>query len=105
MTYGEENTGHIIFLGGGKIKGHMEWMDGFDFVGKKAHTPNVIWYKSVRQWKDEWRMYNDSAYNCENVARWGKWGGEPKKEGPMESDTTEAGSDDDEEGWSENVAY
>lgn len=97
-TFGESNTGSITFLGNGKIKGRMEWdLGNFDFVGKQvdfrgelAGRP-VRWEKLVSLWKREYRGYNWRAYNRENIARWGKWGGDPDDgEQPADSDTTVA---------------
>jgi hypothetical protein len=96
MEFGEDETSHIIFLGNGKIKGRMEWMAGFDFVGMQDDETSrrVVWQKSVKGWKKEWRGINERSYESENIARWGKWGGDPAPDKPYRSDTSVGGGED-----------
>jgi len=109
MSFGGRNTGSITFLGGGKIKGRMEWMDGFEFSGKNLNLENVVWYKSLPAWKSEWRGYNERAYEGERKGRWGGWvGRNDADEKPSMSDTT-FGEGSESEGYGsdgcDNVAY
>lgn len=67
----------------------------FDFAGKRVDLRDqlagrpVKWEKLVSSWKREYRGYNSRAYERENVARWGRWGGDSDDgEQPAESDTT-----------------
>jgi hypothetical protein len=106
MEFGEDKTGHIIFLGNGKIKGRMEWMDGFEFVGKQDDETlrRALWQKYVKGWKKEWRGINERSYESARIARWGKWGGDPAPDKPSLSDTSVGGEDsgsggDDEGGF------
>lgn len=97
ITYG--NTGTITFLGGGKIRGHMEGgLCNFDFVGTRVEESlrNVVWSKYVRGWKSEYRNMDARAHDREGIERWGKWGGEAVPERPAESDTTDRGHDSEE---------
>jgi hypothetical protein len=52
---GDDNTACITFLGDGKIKGRMWWMDEWEFVGTKVEPRKkaALW-KSVSDWKGEW---------------------------------------------------
>ncbi|KAJ6531259.1 hypothetical protein B0H19DRAFT_1273468 [Mycena capillaripes] len=109
-SFGEDNVGTILFLGGGKFKATMDWDIGnFEFAGTKLEgAKGKLSPQSLREWKATWRSINQSAYDRENQARWGKWGGdEDDAEQPAGSDTTEgAGSDVEvEDGYdSENCA-
>jgi hypothetical protein len=95
MSFGPDNRGSITFLGNGKIKGRMEWMGGFDFVGVKVNRKNVAWGKSVKGWKVEWRGINERAYENERVSRWGRgWTQAAADDKPLISDTTAKGSSD-----------
>ena len=105
MEFGEGKTGHIIFLGNGKIKGRMEWVGGFEFVGKQDDESlrRVVWQKSVKGWKSKWRGINKRSYESARIARWGKWGGDPAPDKPSLSDTSggggeNSGSGSDDEG-------
>src|ERR1700730_8365526 len=51
MSFSPGNQGSLVFLGDGKIKGRMEWMDGFDFVGIYVNRPNRVLPKYVKDWK------------------------------------------------------
>ena len=106
-SFGESNTGNIVFLGDGKIKGRMEWFGGFDFVGKKVERKNVMWSKSVPGWKRQWRGFNQSSYESESVRRWGKWAPEGVPDQPSMSDTTACGGDgsDDEDRYNDGFDY
>ncbi|KAL0571023.1 hypothetical protein V5O48_010929, partial [Marasmius crinis-equi] len=88
------NTGHLVFLGDGLIKGKLHF-EGYKIklAGKQADdiSGRVVWAKHVPGWKQEWRGYNRHNYNVENIARWGKYGGERRIEAPADSDTTDAG--------------
>ncbi|KAJ4494518.1 hypothetical protein C8J55DRAFT_97502 [Lentinula edodes] len=102
-SFGKDNKGYIVFLGDGRIKGHMHWMGEFDFAGKydTEQSQNVVWVKSIPHWKSEWRSYNQHNYDVANTARWGNWGGETRNEKAADSDTSagkgSSGSDDEED--------
>jgi hypothetical protein len=90
MSFGQPNQGSIIFLGSGKIKGRMEWMGGFDFVGVNANRKNVAWYKSVKSWKAMWRGINERSYEVERISRWGSGcARDPRPDKPSLSDTSD----------------
>ena len=72
QTFGEDNWGTITFLDDGKIKGTMQWMGVFEFVGKKVSKPGPVWVKNVTSWKREWRGINSRSYEYERQARWGR---------------------------------
>jgi hypothetical protein len=96
MSFGPNNEGSIIFLGDGKIKGRMEWMEGFDFVGVKVNRKNVVWPKYVKGWKAEWRGINERSYESERVGRWGRGRvSDSVDDKPSVSDTTSGGDPDD----------
>jgi hypothetical protein len=91
-TFGENNVGTINFLGGGKFRATMNWdLGNFEFAGTKLEgAKGKISPKSLRECKSTWRSINQSAYNRENRARWGAWGGDDDDaEQPASSDTTE----------------
>ena len=104
MTFADCNQGAITFLGDGKIHARMtgDLCGKFEFFGKqcavKKNGGDPV--RKVSEWKHDWRGINWSSYNAASLERWGKWGGEPKSEGPAYSDTSEEhpGSDDDEDG-------
>ncbi|KAJ7172081.1 hypothetical protein C8R46DRAFT_946962 [Mycena filopes] len=106
-TFGKRNIGTIHFLGGGKFKATMNSELGdFEFAGTKLNAAkDKVSPASVREWKKTWRSINQRAYDRENVARWGKWGGDSDDaEKPAGSDTTEGaaesgGEDEYEEGY------
>ncbi|KAG5649673.1 hypothetical protein H0H81_002551, partial [Sphagnurus paluster] len=62
MTYDEENTASITFLGEGRIRGRMRW-DGqlFEFVGKKVPIEGADWISRVQDWKDEYWEINEAT--------------------------------------------
>jgi len=75
-------------------------MGGFEFIGKNVNRENVVWSKSVRGWKSEWRGYNERSYDRERVGRWGSgggWRGDDVLEKPSMSDTSFGGSVDGDE--------
>jgi hypothetical protein len=72
MTYGDENIGSITFLGDGRIRGVMQWMEKFEFIGKKVAAQQVKpGAMNVPRWKEEWRNINDASYAMASAARWG----------------------------------
>lgn len=73
-TFGDGNTASIKFIGNGKIRGKMEWMEGFEFAGKKSERQSIVWNKNVTEWKREWKGINQRSYNSANVGRWGSGG-------------------------------
>ncbi|KAK1221327.1 hypothetical protein PQX77_015874 [Marasmius sp. AFHP31] len=93
-TFDKSNTGYLIFLGDGLIKGKLRW-EGykFDLAGSRdqEHSGRVVWSKHLPKWKGEWRGYNRRNYDVECSSRWGGWGGERVTERPADSDTTDAG--------------
>lgn len=98
LLTGEVNSGTLTFLDGGKLKGRMSWMGGFDFTCEPVPTPNVVWSKSVHNWKRIWRSYNQSRWESENQSRWGRCVPEPHPDGPEDSDTSGGdGSDSEDE--------
>lgn len=103
MTFGDRNKGAITFLGDGKIHARMtgDLCSKFEFFGKQCAVKENIGdpVEKVSEWKQEWRGINWSSYNAASQARWGKWGGDWKIDGPAYSDTSEErpGSDDDED--------
>ncbi|KAF8076922.1 hypothetical protein FPV67DRAFT_1665160 [Lyophyllum atratum] len=115
MTYGEENTASITFLGDCKLRGQMRWMGNFEFVGTKPPgKTNIIWSRSVASWKDIYWGINEASYERANAGRWGGgWydGGDEDDDASSNSDTVgdpyAEDSDDDEEmdDDEENVAY
>ncbi|KAJ7766841.1 hypothetical protein B0H16DRAFT_1882834 [Mycena metata] len=96
-TFGDSNNGTIDFLGGGKFKATMNSDFGnFEFAGTKLDGAKAN--GSLREWKKTWRSINQRAYDRENVARWGKWGGDSDDgDKPAGSDTTEGAESDEEE--------
>jgi hypothetical protein len=74
QTFGDDNWGTITFLNDGKIKGTMQWMGVFEFVGKRVREPGPAWVKNVSNWKSEWRGINESSYEYARQARWGGGG-------------------------------
>jgi hypothetical protein len=106
MSFGPENEGSIVFLGKGKIKGRFEWMGGFDFVGVEENRKNVVWSKSVKGWKAEWRSINERSYERERVSRWGRgWAGDTVNDKPSFSDTTYGGHPDEDDQGSDYDMY
>ncbi|KAJ7461491.1 hypothetical protein FB451DRAFT_1371227 [Mycena latifolia] len=108
-TFGADNVVRITFLGGGKFRAQMDSeLGNFDLAGTKLEgTKGKVAPKSVREWKTTWRGINPRAYERENRARWGGWGGdEDDGERPAGSDTTEGGeSDRSEEGFDIEEGY
>ena len=89
MSFDPENQGSIVFLGDGRIKGRMEWMRGFDFQGVCVNRENVVWSKSVKHWKAQWRRLNERSYESERVSRWGgRWTWDDTPDKPSLSDTS-----------------
>jgi hypothetical protein len=72
MMYGEQNTACITFLGDGKIKGKMNWMGEWEFVGTKVHRRgDKDWCKSTIKWKEEWRDIDTTSYEAMMEGRMG----------------------------------
>ncbi|KAF9000280.1 hypothetical protein BDQ17DRAFT_1359951 [Cyathus striatus] len=101
MMFG--NKGYIIFSADGTVQGLLEG----SFLGKATFTGYLESECSeergkieVNDWKSRWRSINNTAYEIENVKRWGKWvSDEGSIERPADSDTTDGGdlSDEDSE--------
>ncbi|KAF7337992.1 hypothetical protein MVEN_02023100 [Mycena venus] len=108
-TFGPENVGTIEFLGAGKFKATMNWDAGgnFEFAGTKLEgAQGTLSSRSLREWKTTWRSINPRAYERENRARWGQWGGDgDDAEQPAGSDTTEVVESDEEGYYSGNCAF
>jgi len=101
MTFNDGNQGEVTFLGNGKIQGKISGSflgENVEFFGEKVPEPNVVWSKSVEQWKKTFRGINSHAYERANAARWGKWvSDEGCNEDPADSDTTVGGQGYDSE--------
>lgn len=97
MTYGKENIGSIIFLGNGRIKGVMQWMDKFEFIGKEVVEQQVeSWALNVSNWKKEWRGINGVSYLMGSAARWGAGGGWYRGDEGDETSNSDTDSNDSE---------
>ena len=71
MTTGDDNEGHITFLGNGRIEGSLRIMGSFDFEGQKsAAQSNGQGGMMARSMRAEWDSYNEEAYEYERVNRW-----------------------------------
>ncbi|KAK7034672.1 hypothetical protein VNI00_012314 [Paramarasmius palmivorus] len=96
-TFSDNNTGHIMFLGQGVIKGRLQW-GGYkvEFSGRQDEDTlrRVIWHRYIRDWKREWRGYNANNYERECRSRWGSWAGEATPDPPADSDTSAGGEDE-----------
>ncbi|KAI3615595.1 hypothetical protein WG66_011914 [Moniliophthora roreri] len=104
-SFSDKNTGHIVFLEKGTIKGRLQW-DGYDvkFSGKEDEDTSrkmIVWSMNVPAWKRVWRGYNADNYEKECQSRWGRWAGEAKPDPPANSDTS---GHSDSEGYN-NDAY
>ncbi|KAJ7749581.1 hypothetical protein DFH07DRAFT_961728 [Mycena maculata] len=108
-TFGERNIGTITFLGGGKFRAQIDWdLGNFDFAGTRmGGAKGKIGPTALQEWKASWRAINQRAYNRENIARWGRWGGDDDDaEQPTGSDTTEGvESDVEKEHAYDNCAF
>ncbi|KAF9031000.1 hypothetical protein BDZ89DRAFT_1064322 [Hymenopellis radicata] len=106
ISLGSDNSGRIEFLVNGNIKGTINTDLGkFAFTGKKMVRENVVWSMSIANWKYEWRSTNESAYECENKGRWGGWGGDPRPDGPEDSDSSVAGYADSDVGYDSEMDF
>jgi len=64
----------------------------------KERSKNIVFLKSIRQWKDIWRGLNSRSAEAANQARWGKWTADSDyKEKAAASDTTACGMDSGDE--------
>ncbi|KAF5366214.1 hypothetical protein D9758_005729 [Tetrapyrgos nigripes] len=96
-SFEDGNTGYIVFLGDGLIKGNLVWASwsnkGFGFSGRKRVMPSTAFpTKQIKSWKREYRGYNRGNYEAKSVSRWGKWAPEARPDSPENSDTS-AGED------------
>jgi hypothetical protein len=96
QTFDDTNWGNITFLDDGRIKGVMQWMGAFEFVGKKVKEPDAKWVKNVISWKEEWRGINDRSYEYARVARWGgdRYGDDEGSMSPNSDTDSELDNDD-----------
>lgn len=98
MTFSDKNIGSIVFLGGGKIEGNISGSflgKDVKFFGQRIKKPNVVWSKSVEQWKRKFRGINRRSYEVAGAARWGKWvSSDGCNEDPAASDTSFGGEED-----------
>lgn len=95
MTFTEENTGTITFLGGGKLRGTISGSflgDDVVFTGQMVDTPNTVWVMSVPRWKAKYRRINFAAHERAAVARWGKWVADRDDADPPEDSDSDAGA-------------
>ncbi|KAF9031016.1 hypothetical protein BDZ89DRAFT_1064350 [Hymenopellis radicata] len=98
ISLGSDNSGRIEFLVNGNIKGTINTDLGkFAFTGKKMVRENVVWSMSIANWKYEWRSTNESA--------WGGWGGDPRPDGPEDSDSSVAGYADSDVGYDSEMDF
>lgn len=105
MTFTDENIGSVTFLGGGRIEGKISGSflgEDVNFFGRRIEKPNVVWSKSVQQWKRTFRSINWRSYQVASAARWGKWvSDEGCNEDPAASDTSVGGEAYDSDLWDE----
>ncbi len=106
ISLGRDNSGRIEFLVNGNIKGTINTELGkFAFTGKKVVRENIVWSMSIRHWKYEWRSTNESAYECARRGRWGGWGGDPRPDGPEDSDSSVGGNADSDVGYDSEMDF
>ncbi|KAF8641301.1 hypothetical protein AX16_010080 [Volvariella volvacea WC 439] len=103
MQFQSNQTGEIVFLGNGKIKGrlfNLAAVGTCEFTGKRTFTgsPNEF-IKEVKRWKSDFRGINQGAYEVANVRRWGssRWMPDATPDPPAHSDTSGSGSSQDED--------
>ncbi|KAI8958854.1 hypothetical protein F5Y11DRAFT_25536 [Daldinia sp. FL1419] len=69
IIYGDDNTGSIRFLGGGKIEGSLDWMS-IPFEGSRLVGQGTRSEVDINRMRAEWDGYNEDEYERANRSRW-----------------------------------
>src|SRR4051812_16922326 len=59
MSFGEDCTGSLEFLGGGRIRGTINIYGDLEFAGRKV---GPVASGSAIRFSEEWKEYNEEAY-------------------------------------------
>ncbi|KAI0181492.1 hypothetical protein GGR52DRAFT_524821 [Hypoxylon sp. FL1284] len=71
MLYGDDNTGHLRFLGGGRVDGCIDFLGGLRFRARRVPGQGTRSEADARDLRREWDGYNEREYDRENRGRWG----------------------------------
>lgn len=74
MSFGDQCTGAITFLGGGMIQGWLSLYGRCEFVGSRRAGPGNAPRTAVSM-REEWNEYNQGEYDAASRSRWGGSGG------------------------------
>ncbi|KAH7303318.1 hypothetical protein B0I35DRAFT_446962 [Stachybotrys elegans] len=73
IVFGDDNTGYIKFLGGGRIHGQLNSSFGwvFKFRGQRESSDGTKDRLSYRKMIGEWNEYTEEEYERRRISRWG----------------------------------
>ncbi|KAL8833230.1 MAG: hypothetical protein Q9170_004394 [Blastenia crenularia] len=69
MSFGEDCSGTLSFLGDGRIEGWMNMYGECHFEGVRREGPGAP-VRTAKSMRDEWEGYNEDEYERERVGRW-----------------------------------
>lgn len=72
MSFGDQCTGAIAFLGGGRIQGWLSLYGRCEFYGTRRSGPGNA-PRTAASMRQEWDGYNDEEYAAASRRRWGGW--------------------------------
>ena len=72
MSFGNQCTGAITFLGGGRIEGWLSLYGRCEFYGTRRAGPGTA-PRTASSMRQEWNGYNEDEYEAANRRRWGWW--------------------------------
>lgn len=72
MSFGNQCTGAINFLGGGRIEGWLSLYGRCEFYGTRRPGPGNA-PRTASSMRQEWDGYNEDEYEAANRRRWGGW--------------------------------